>query len=165
MLLDEPTNHLDIDARQALIEALNGYEGCVILVSHDPHLVEAVADRLYIVRDAGVGPYDDDLNGYRNLILDQRRRERSDAKKSKKDKKDKKANKKSGSPSHNSLNALEEKLNALSEQKLALEHEMATPNAMNKPAIIEDLLTQYAAMEKRVNEAETAWFEAQEQAG
>ena len=54
MLLDEPTNHLDMDARAALIEALNNYEGCVILVSHDPHLVEAVATQLWIVKDGTV---------------------------------------------------------------------------------------------------------------
>ncbi len=49
MLLDEPTNHLDIDAREALMQALNNYNGAVILVSHDPHLVECVADRLWLV--------------------------------------------------------------------------------------------------------------------
>ena len=51
MLLDEPTNHLDIDAREALTQALNNYTGAVIIVSHDPHLVECVADRLWIVAD------------------------------------------------------------------------------------------------------------------
>ncbi len=87
MLLDEPTNHLDIDARAALIQALNSYEGCIILVSHDPHLVESVADTLYLVKDGRVAPYDDDLETYRNLIMEQRRKERLDAKKDKKAKK------------------------------------------------------------------------------
>ena len=75
LILDEPTNHLDIDARQALIQALNGYEGCVILVSHDPHLVEAVADQLWLVKDGAVTPYNDDLEAYRKLIIQQRRDE------------------------------------------------------------------------------------------
>jgi ATP-binding cassette subfamily F protein 3 len=161
MLLDEPTNHLDIDARQALIEALNGYEGCVILVSHDPHLVEAVADRLYIVRDAGVAPYDDDLEGYRNLIMDQRRRERSDAKKNKKDKKNQKSNKKTNGSGNNSIQALEAKLTDLSEQKQVLENEMASSKAINKPALMDELLSQYAVMEQTLSETEAAWFEAQ----
>ena len=49
LILDEPTNHLDIESREALVHALNSYEGCVILVSHDAHLVEMVADRLWLV--------------------------------------------------------------------------------------------------------------------
>ncbi len=84
MLLDEPTNHLDIDARSALIQALNGYDGCIILVSHDPHLVESVADSLYLVKDGRVQSYTDDLEAYRKLIMEQRRKERADSKKVKK---------------------------------------------------------------------------------
>lgn len=79
LLLDEPTNHLDIDAREALMQALNNYQGAVILVSHDPHLVECVADRLWLVADGKVQDYDDDLDGYRKLIVNQRRAERSAA--------------------------------------------------------------------------------------
>jgi ATP-binding cassette subfamily F protein 3 len=79
MLLDEPTNHLDIDAREALMQALNNYKGAVILVSHDPHLVECVAERLWLVADGTCKPYDDDLDAYRKLIVHQRRRERSEA--------------------------------------------------------------------------------------
>jgi len=77
MLLDEPTNHLDIEARAALIQALNGYNGCVILVSHDPHLVEAVADQLLLVKDGTVAPYHNDLEAYRRLVIEQRQKERS----------------------------------------------------------------------------------------
>ena len=61
MLLDEPTNHLDIDAREALMQALNNYNGAIILVSHDTHLVECVADQLWLVADGKCKPYDDDL--------------------------------------------------------------------------------------------------------
>ena len=77
MLLDEPTNHLDIDAREALMQALNNYKGAVILVSHDPHLVETVADRLWLVANGTCKPYDDDLDGYRALIVNERRKERA----------------------------------------------------------------------------------------
>ena len=69
LILDEPTNHLDIDSREALIEAINAYEGAVLLISHDRHLVEACVDRLWIVADGGVRPYDDDLEAYRKYIL------------------------------------------------------------------------------------------------
>ncbi|HYE00415.1 MAG TPA: ABC-F family ATP-binding cassette domain-containing protein, partial [Alphaproteobacteria bacterium] len=75
MLLDEPTNHLDIDSRQALVQALNTYDGAVILISHDPNLVELCADRLWMVADGTVKPFDGDLDDYRRLLLEQRRAE------------------------------------------------------------------------------------------
>ena len=64
LIFDEPTNHLDVDSREALIHALNDYEGAVILISHDRHLLEATVDRLWIVRGGTVTPYDGDLESY-----------------------------------------------------------------------------------------------------
>ena len=72
IILDEPTNHLDIESRDALVEALTEYGGAVILVSHDPHLVELVADRLWLVKDGRVRPFDDDMDAYRRLLLSER---------------------------------------------------------------------------------------------
>jgi ATP-binding cassette, subfamily F, member 3 len=72
VVLDEPTNHLDIDSRAALIAAVNSYTGAVILVSHDSHLIEACADRLMLVADGRVAPFDGDLDDYRRLILSER---------------------------------------------------------------------------------------------
>ena len=72
LILDEPTNHLDIESREALIHALNDYQGAVILVSHDPHLVETIADQLWIVRDGAVRPFDGDMNDYRKQLLQAR---------------------------------------------------------------------------------------------
>ena len=69
LILDEPTNHLDIESREALVEALTAYSGAVILVSHDMHLLSMVADRLWLVKDGHVTPYDDDLQAYRKLLL------------------------------------------------------------------------------------------------
>ena len=69
LILDEPTNHLDIESREALVEALTAYSGAVILVSHDMHLLSMVADRLWLVSDGTVTPYDDDLESYRKLLL------------------------------------------------------------------------------------------------
>ena len=65
VILDEPTNHLDIDSRAALVEAINDYPGAVILISHDRHLLEACADRLWLVADGTVAPFDGDLDDYR----------------------------------------------------------------------------------------------------
>jgi ATP-binding cassette subfamily F protein 3 len=69
VILDEPTNHLDIDSRAALIEAINDYPGAVILVSHDRYLLEACADRLWLVAGGGVTPFDGDLDDYRRAVL------------------------------------------------------------------------------------------------
>ncbi|NRA89466.1 MAG: ABC-F family ATP-binding cassette domain-containing protein, partial [Rhizobiales bacterium] len=88
LILDEPTNHLDIDSRQALILALNEYEGAVILISHDRHLVEASADILWLVNNGTVEVYDGDMDDYRNLLLASRKTEKS-AKKAKVKVKDK----------------------------------------------------------------------------
>ena len=71
LILDEPTNHLDIESREALVEALTAYSGAVILVSHDMHLLSLVADRLWLVKDGRVRPYDDDLDAYRRMLLGQ----------------------------------------------------------------------------------------------
>ncbi|WP_295811714.1 ABC-F family ATP-binding cassette domain-containing protein [uncultured Nitratireductor sp.] len=68
LILDEPTNHLDIDSREALVEALNMFDGAVILISHDRHLIEATADRLWIVGDGTVGSFDGDMDDYRNRM-------------------------------------------------------------------------------------------------
>ena len=69
LILDEPTNHLDIDAREELLTALNEYEGAVVLISHDRRLIEACADRLLLVADGRVTPYDGDLEDYKRLVL------------------------------------------------------------------------------------------------
>jgi len=70
LILDEPTNHLDVDSRQALIQALNDYNGTVIMISHDRHLIEACAERLWLVRDGTVTTFDGDMDDYRRLLLD-----------------------------------------------------------------------------------------------
>ncbi|MGJ4928281.1 ABC-F family ATP-binding cassette domain-containing protein [Bradyrhizobium sp. HKCCYLS2038] len=72
IILDEPTNHLDIDSRAALAEAVNEFPGAVIMVSHDRYLIEACADRLWVVADRTVKTYDGDLDDYRRMILSAR---------------------------------------------------------------------------------------------
>ena len=69
LILDEPTNHLDMESREALVEALTAYSGAVVLVSHDMHLLSLVADRLWLVKDGAVAPYEHDLEAYRKQLL------------------------------------------------------------------------------------------------
>ncbi len=72
IILDEPTNHLDIDSRAALAEAINEFPGAVIMVSHDRYLIDACADRLWVVADHAVTTYDGDLDDYRRMVLSAR---------------------------------------------------------------------------------------------
>ena len=73
LILDEPTNHLDIDSRRALLEALNEYEGAVILITHDRSLMEMVADRLWLAAEGTIAPFDGDLEDYAKYVLDRAR--------------------------------------------------------------------------------------------
>ena len=70
LILDEPTNHLDIDSRRALLDALNDYEGAVILITHDRSLMELVADRLWLAADGTVAPFDGDMDDYAKFVLE-----------------------------------------------------------------------------------------------
>ena len=73
LLLDEPTNHLDMETREALTMALSSYEGALLLVSHDRHLLRATCDQLWLVHDGRVAPFDGDLDDYAALVLASRR--------------------------------------------------------------------------------------------
>ena len=70
LVLDEPTNHLDIDSREALVHAINAYNGAVVLISHDQHLIETAADRLWLIADGAVRPFDGDVRDYSEYVLD-----------------------------------------------------------------------------------------------
>lgn len=76
LILDEPTNHLDVDGRQALVQAMMEYQGAVVLISHDKHFVETCAERLWLVDDGTVTPYEGDMADYRRFVLDKSTKER-----------------------------------------------------------------------------------------
>lgn len=76
LVLDEPTNHLDVDSREALIMAINDYEGAVILISHDRHIIETCADDLWLVHDGTVKRFDGDMEDYTQLVLERARASR-----------------------------------------------------------------------------------------
>src|SRR6202012_2514422 len=73
LILDEPTNHLDIDSRRALLDALNDYEGAVVLITHDRSLMELVADRLWLAADGSIKPFDGDMDDYAKYVIDRAR--------------------------------------------------------------------------------------------
>ena len=73
LILDEPTNHLDIDSRRALLDALNDYEGAVLLITHDRSLMELVADRLWLAADGTIAPFEGDMEDYARFVLERAR--------------------------------------------------------------------------------------------
>ena len=157
MLLDEPTNHLDIDAREALMQALNNYKGAVILVSHDPHLVDSVVDRLWLVADGTCKPYDGDLEDYRKLVVQQRKRERENAKKEARgNKKSKDATPQS---SEKEADKLEKKVLELTARRDSLENEIANACEQNDAKLVKRLEDTYAVLQKDISAAQTAWEE------
>ena len=81
LILDEPTNHLDVDSCEALIHAINDYEGAVIIISHDRHLLEATVDRLWLVTEGTTTPFEGDMDGYRAELLQSRGGKSAKAKK------------------------------------------------------------------------------------
>ena len=154
LLLDEPTNHLDIDAREALTQAINNYTGAVILVSHDPHLVENVCDRLWLVADATCVPYEGDLEDYRKLIVAQRKREREGAKQeSRKNKNDKNSG---GNASEKEATKLEETVRILTETKDEMENELAVASTSGDAKQLVRLNKSYEHLQKELEAADAA---------
>ncbi|WP_271204074.1 ABC-F family ATP-binding cassette domain-containing protein [Methylopila jiangsuensis] len=160
LILDEPTNHLDIDSRESLAQALNEFPGAVILVSHDRHLLDATADRLWLVGDGGVKAFDGDLDDYRRYIL-------SDAAKPKK------AGKGSGkssepAPKRLDVGALKKKVTQLEELMASCRAEIARIDAEleagggfpGKPQKAATLGAKRAECERAMAEAEEQWLEA-----
>ena len=172
LLLDEPTNHLDVDSRDALVQALNGYDGALILVTHDPHLIELVADRLWIVKDGGVESFDGDLGDYERLLTEQRRAERErkraqDGKAPTGDqrKKDRKAGAQARAATANLRKQIadtEARLQKLTKARDILEARLADPATYDAGADkLTDLQRQHADITRAIEKAEEAWLEAQ----
>ncbi len=159
LLLDEPTNHLDIDAREALVQALNAYEGAVILVSHDPGMVERVADRLWLVNNGTCTLFDGDLEDYREFTIKSRRENRKEGKK----KKAAQEKKKAASPASLKKKAeeAEKEVLRLTAEKDRMEDLMADAGLYSDPSKIKQAQQAYALVLKDLQNQETRWLKAQ----
>jgi ATP-binding cassette subfamily F protein 3 len=170
LLLDEPTNHLDIESREALIRALNDYEGAVILVTHDPHLVELVADRLWLVGDGKVQSFDGDLDDYRKLLLEKRRNARRDGKEERKamSAAQREAAKKAAAdlraslaPLRKAIETAEAEMAKIGKEIATLDAKLADPSLYSGPAgKATELQTVRAAAGARMAKAEQTWLDA-----
>ena len=151
LILDEPTNHLDIESREALVHALNSYEGCVILVSHDAHLVEMVADRLWLVENGHVSAFDGDMTDYQKWLLAKRgaastaSADKPTTKPTDKQLSTGRQRRQNTSALRAKIRSCEKQLDALSAQKRAIETKMAAPgfydqsNAIILPRLVPNL--------------------------
>ncbi len=180
LLLDEPTNHLDIEARDALVAALGAFAGAVILVSHDPRMVAATADRLWLVANGTCKPFDGDLDDYRRRLLDERRgAARADAKKEKAPAREQTSAKRDVSraderrasaearqklkPLREAVAHAEKQVERLTRDKQALEAKLADPALYSgQPAEVTKLQRDLAHAIHALNAAEDAWLTAHE---
>jgi ATP-binding cassette subfamily F protein 3 len=165
IVLDEPTNHLDIDARQALVQALAGYEGAVVVVSHDRHLIEATADRLVLVDAGRATPFDGSIDDYEALILSKSNDNPSAAAAAPKapriDPKEARrqaaARREAAQPLRKVMLAAEARLARLIADREAVEEQMT-----QAPADITALMQRRSALDAEITAAEEQWMAASE---
>jgi ATP-binding cassette subfamily F protein 3 len=172
LILDEPTNHLDIDARNELLTALNDFDGAVILVSHDRRLLEATADRLLLVADGHVTPFEGDLDDYRRFLLTgdnapTRRAENNtpiDAKASKEDVRRNAAEKRHNlKPLKDKVTAAEHQIATLNAELAKLDKTLSDPLLFSKdPAKAASVSKKRAEAQRKLEAAEKAWLSASE---
>src|SRR5262245_4084926 len=158
LLLDEPTNHLDLETREALAVALAQFEGTLILVSHDRHLLRATTEQLLIVADGAVRPFDGDLDDYRESLLN-RQAEPAVAPKPKPTK----ARPVSRKPLEARIRRLEELMARLNAQKSDIDARLGDPAiyAQERQDDLKALLVEQAYVGKELAQLETEWLEKQ----
>lgn len=165
LILDEPTNHLDIDAREALVRAITDFPGAVILVTHDTHLIDLVADRLLLVSEGRVRAYDDDLESYRRLITQKPAagNERRAAPAAKEDRRTRAEAREATAPLRKAAREAEARITRLGAERQKLMAGLAdeTFYARAKPEDIAAINIRLAAIGVELEEAETAWLEAE----
>jgi ATP-binding cassette, subfamily F, member 3 len=172
LLLDEPTNHLDLDAREALLLALNEYNGAVILVTHDHDLLARAVERLWLVADGTCVSYDDDLDAYRRSLMEQKRRSNGGGRKaaptaprlSKRDARQSRANARAAiAHLRKAVRDTESAMEKLTAEQSKIDAVLADPTTYDKPAEeITSLTRRKAELEREVTTAEESWLAAQD---
>lgn len=160
LILDEPTNHLDVDSREALVQALNDYSGAVLIVSHDRHMIELVADRLVLVDGGTAQEFAGSLGDYVDQVLGRGGAGKAVSKAAAK------GDKRSGSQGRDAARALREQAAAaerqvaeLTDQLARIDAAIAAPEAARSPA---ELMRQRGAIGRALEAAEAQWLEASE---
>lgn len=181
LLLDEPTNHLDLDMRQALTEALIGFEGALVVVSHDRHLLRSTTDEFYLVHDHKVEPFDGDLDDYQKWLAEEQKAENkpdtvnvaskndsiqnvsaTDRKEQKRREAELRAQMQ---PIKKELQKMEQKLELLTEQLQNIEQLLADPAIYenDKKTALTELLLKQSKIKSEQEDAEMNWLDLQQQ--
>jgi ATP-binding cassette subfamily F protein 3 len=168
LILDEPTNHLDIDSRRALLDALNDYEGAVVLITHDRSLMELVADRLWLAADGTIKPFDGDMDDYARYVID-RARQTIRAGKGEAASAPRADGKKAAAQARAQLQPLKKTQDA-AEHKVArftktiaeIDAAMADPKNYKRPNELAQLGRDRARAQENLAKAEAEWLEAAE---
>jgi ATP-binding cassette subfamily F protein 3 len=165
LILDEPTNHLDVDSREALVQALNSYSGAVVIVSHDRHMIELVADRLFLVDGGQVVEFDGSLDDYTEIVLGNGGDANTTPAKP-----DRKADRRAAAQVREQTKALraiaaaaEREIAALTADRSRIERAMFDPASATPPEselTMTELMMRRAEVEKQLEAAETRWLEA-----
>lgn len=175
LLLDEPTNHLDIEMREALAEALQDFDGTLVVIAHDRHLLKATTDQLWLVADGKLAEFDGDLDDYKNWARDYHSRQRGPGNAEKTDGQDRKAQKRAEAearqrnyaarkPFEQKLAKLEKQLDALNAERVELDTWLAAEAAYaeeNKTAL-QDKLKRQGEVKQALEDIEWQWLEVQQ---
>lgn len=175
LLLDEPTNHLDLDMRQALTEALIEFEGALVVVSHDRHLIRSTTDDLYLVHDGKVEAFDGDLEDYQQWLTDVQKQENQPADEAKdnansaqsrKDQKRREAELRTQTqPLRKEIARLEKEMEKLNATLSTVEEKLGDSELydQSRKAELTECLQTQAKAKSGLEACEMAWLEAQEQ--
>ena len=170
LLLDEPTNHLDLEMRHALTMALQGYEGALVIVSHDRHLLRTCTDELYLVHDGSCDTYNGDLDDYRKTILEKEKTESElNNLNGKPDRKQQRRNsaeqRKKLQPINNKIKKIERRIEALQKQQNELEKQLSDSEiyADSEKERLKSLLLEQAETKEKLEMQELEWLELNEE--
>jgi ATP-binding cassette subfamily F protein 3 len=168
LILDEPTNHLDVDSREALVQALNEYSGAVVIVSHDRHMIELVADRLVLVDGGTAKEFSGSLEDYTDIVL--RKADGNEAAGGDAPKVDRKAEKRNAAEwrekqkaAKNALSKAEKEMAVLSAERSRIDQALFDPKSATgaeAKLTMTELMVKRSALEKKLETVEEAWMEA-----
>ncbi len=161
LILDEPTNHLDVDAREALVQALNAFAGAVILISHDRHMVELTADRLVLVDDGTAREYAGSIEDYIDLVLGRNQPRPPGSQKPKKNRQGSTKEREAARLARSTVTATEKLIARLQEKLASIDEALADPSG-SADRSAGDLVRARATLAAELEEAELQWIDAQE---